>query len=1372
MKGLGSEQNGDNAVQEAAERAIVDLVRVRQKEVKRLKGELQRLKAHAEFLYRQFSEPAFPLGYNTNTKRFENTPVDSVVPVLHGSESPVPEQTAADNNNALILYSSDNPSENEGLINNDDNNNNHPYDYSHREKNRDSRKGSSLSQGSGKKKRSSERQLHQSGISRSKQPSSQSDSSSLDPKNRTPEVSSSQPSTSSSSDTSSEGDSSQGKVQVFEKNSAGKNQPAEQTNPKNISIAEKHSEVIQTAKYGPTAVMPLTTWQPKQVLVLASSESGSSSSSDEENTQRKTLQKQTHICGAGGRGRIRPPRPSRAAVAASPAAEAPPEDHFDWTVLGFQGPWIPLSSTHENASEPIAQIQNQSPLVLRFSSTSDYITSFKGLVLKEAKAFLLTNWDEYVAEQNPDVELKDLSTQGVIVGQTTERGMATRWNVQGMIQTPGDPFHYMEVRHAEGPNLKLDIGELLGMMVPETKQIKALAIVYSKDRTCSAVLRARAAWDSSLGQCVLVRISNMVTLCRMFVSVSSIGEMFSPLQRQLLDPMSCKQLSPAIIQCSFQSLETFKVCKILNSTQLMAVSALLSLRQGFLLVQGPPGTGKTSAIVGMISSLLIEEAGVRVLVCAPSNAALDELVARLMHRMLDKAGDFYTPVAGSLVRFGSKKLMHPDVQSVSLDQLSARLSTTSAEHSRSWVDILEGASIVCATLSGCGQSIFDELSRPFDVVIIDEAVQAVEAEVLIALKRVKGRCVLVGDPCQLPATVFQRPATAFLRSLFERLQEAGVPVHFLRTQYRMHPEISQYPSQRFYNAALKNSLQTRKLQSIFNEEEKVVINGSTLNLGHYCFVDVGWGIEQEEAVGHSRSNYEEAQVVCSVIEGVTKALKVGCKPNMGVITPYIAQRGLIERQLEERGIDGIMCEVNTVDGFQGREKDVILLSCVRAMANRGLGFVSDERRMNVALTRARFALIIVGHAETLRQWSPVWGTLIDDAHNRGCYQILTKGNRRKKSFIRQKVPDLIEFHKDGGMGFEGEEPVLGERSKLAKPSPTGSSLTPNKPKVKDEVDGGDSGFEKEQMTNGTPKNNKKKRMNQSDKETDNGHKKQRKSEIVKEPKERTDLDEEISLIKEKNDVSIEEMPGPPPHLVPRHDDFDSKDVVVSISKTPLGRNHTRWDMPNEETSVDEEPITGPVLPPRNSNSWRRNLHLPQNEHASAAGRSWDPKTTPVRSDSVEVGIWRPEASGEKQICMTNSAACQKDYTNCKDSKGVRDAPNTIAHVLGESFAKDAAQLKVGESCARNPPHLDYNTNTKVMEDKYHVPKSWEHEQIYVPRYSSGPGPSQGIREPKLSYWHKPRGRIANQLPWKRRHSDYSRGHHPGGKWQPPTNKGW
>jgi senataxin len=182
------------------------------------------------------------------------------------------------------------------------------------------------------------------------------------------------------------------------------------------------------------------------------------------------------------------------------------------------------------------------------------------------------------------------------------------------------------------------------------------------------------------------------------------------------------------------------------------------------------------------------------------------------------------------------------------------------------------------------------------------------------------------------------------------------------------------------------------MQSIFSEEvcgRGMTVKGCRFKLGHYCFMDVGWGSEREELVGHSRANHEEALVVCHVVEGAVKGLLSGRKPNVGVITPYIAQRGVIERELEKRGIDTTACEVNTVDGFQGREKDVIVLSCVRAMADRGLGFLSDERRMNVALTRAKYALIIVGHAETLQKWSPAWGSLIDDARKRGCYQVLT-----------------------------------------------------------------------------------------------------------------------------------------------------------------------------------------------------------------------------------------------------------------------------------------------------------------------------------------------------------------------------------------------
>ena len=184
------------------------------------------------------------------------------------------------------------------------------------------------------------------------------------------------------------------------------------------------------------------------------------------------------------------------------------------------------------------------------------------------------------------------------------------------------------------------------------------------------------------------------------------------------------------------------------------------------------------------------------------------------------------------------------------------------------------------------------------------------------------------------------------------------------------------------------------------------IRGCRFKLGHYCFMDVGWGTEREELIGHSRANYEEALVVCNVVEGVVKGLLPGLKPNVGVITPYIAQRGVIEDQLGRRGIDTTTaCEVNTVDGFQGREKDVIVLSCVRAMADRGLGFVSDKNRMNVALTRAKYSLIIVGHAETLQKWSPAWGSLIDDARKRGCYQVLTN-NKNQDISSRNWYGDL------------------------------------------------------------------------------------------------------------------------------------------------------------------------------------------------------------------------------------------------------------------------------------------------------------------------------------------------------------------------------
>lgn len=129
----------------------------------------------------------------------------------------------------------------------------------------------------------------------------------------------------------------------------------------------------------------------------------------------------------------------------------------------------------------------------------------------------------------------------------------------------------------------------------------------------------------------------------------------------------------------------------------------------------PSGSFESYLYLHFVAILFLNS--VRILVCAPSNAALDEVAARLVHRMVDKTGNIYSPMDGAIVRFGSKRIMHPRVQLISLDNLALRLSSSS-HYSRSWVDILDGASVVCATLSGCGNTTFDELKKMFDVVII------------------------------------------------------------------------------------------------------------------------------------------------------------------------------------------------------------------------------------------------------------------------------------------------------------------------------------------------------------------------------------------------------------------------------------------------------------------------------------------------------------------------------------------------------------------------------------------------------------------------------------------------------------------------------
>lgn len=299
---------------------------------------------------------------------------------------------------------------------------------------------------------------------------------------------------------------------------------------------------------------------------------------------------------------------------------------------------------------------------------------------------------------------------------------------------------------------------------------------------------------------------------------------------------------------------------------------------------------------------------------------------------------------------------------------------------------LKRAQVVCGTLSSFGQpKIINTLCRNpadnrriinhFTCAIIDEATQATELDSLIPLQYGVTKLFLVGDPNQLPPTVLSAKAQNlnFGLSLFERLfnhfqdQEAGnQSVMMLRTQYRMDPAICLFPNSLIYNNLLRTDKKIEEYCQKFPFHPYTVFNVE----------------EGQELLSHSGtlSNEMEAECTAVLCEELMRYSKQIIAQNIGIICPYAGQKRLVFSKLRERRIEGV--EVNTVDGFQGREKHIIILSCVRARSSSGgIGFIADRRRMNVALTRAKYALYIIAHLQSLRADGD-WKSLIEDAEER------------------------------------------------------------------------------------------------------------------------------------------------------------------------------------------------------------------------------------------------------------------------------------------------------------------------------------------------------------------------------------------------------
>ena len=434
----------------------------------------------------------------------------------------------------------------------------------------------------------------------------------------------------------------------------------------------------------------------------------------------------------------------------------------------------------------------------------------------------------------------------------------------------------------------------------------------------------------------------------------------------------------------------------LNESQMEAIRFAASARD-IAVIHGPPGTGKTRTLVELIRQTVLN--GGKVLVCAPSNLGVDNLferllvrgtnavrighVARVLPQLREQCLNALVPKHRQMrqvkkLRSEAADLFRKvDKPSRSLDRAArqemreeARNLLADARDMEAAIaqEIMDGAEVVCATNTGITSDILG--ARRFDLVVIDEACQCSEPSCWIPLLRAN-RLVLAGDHCQLPPTVISHEAAkeGFAVSLQERLVELyGERVcRPLRVQYRMHEEIMGYSSTRFYEGGLQadESVASHRLIDLSGVQE------DELTTNAVRFIDTsGSGYEEElESAGSSIGNPEEAVLAA---KKASDLMKLGVMPeDIAIITPYSAQ----VRILEEQGLPEAI-EIGSVDSFQGREKEAVIISLVRSNEGNEIGFLKDTRRMNVALTRARRKLIVIGDSTTIGA-HPFYSGLLD-----------------------------------------------------------------------------------------------------------------------------------------------------------------------------------------------------------------------------------------------------------------------------------------------------------------------------------------------------------------------------------------------------------
>ncbi|KAL2321428.1 hypothetical protein Fmac_025807 [Flemingia macrophylla] len=326
---------------------------------------------------------------------------------------------------------------------------------------------------------------------------------------------------------------------------------------------------------------------------------------------------------------------------------------------------------------------------------------------------------------------------------------------------------------------------------------------------------------------------------------------------------------------------------------------------------------------------------------------------------------------------------------------------------------LANACLVFCTASSSAKLHVKGMS-PIELLVIDEAAQLKECEATMPLQLCGVRhSILIGDEMQLPAMVQSKISenAGFGRSLFERLVQLGLKKHLLNVQHRMHPSISLFPNTEFYRSEILDGQNVRKIgygKSPFPQRM----------YSSYSFINMPLGKEEFDD-NHSLTNMIEASLVLEIVKLLREEYvrsRTNKKMQVGIISPYKAQVYAIEEKVKRHARDyqhgGIEVNVGSVDGFQGGEADVIIMSTVRCNNKGCIGFLSDRRRVNVALTRARHCLWILGNETTLLNSESVWKKLVIDAKERGCFYDAQEDKRLAKALLYSlnEVKDLHNFH--------------------------------------------------------------------------------------------------------------------------------------------------------------------------------------------------------------------------------------------------------------------------------------------------------------------------------------------------------------------------